>query len=146
MGQLNADVAFGLLFAALGVALLGHSAGFPPGTPGVPGPGFFPMLVGALLCLLGLGLAAGSRRNGAAIQYWDKPWGDPAIVRIVTVIALLALYILVWERVGFIWRTPPLLFLLYLVLGVHWIRSLILAVAVTGVLAGVFQGLFSLRL
>jgi hypothetical protein len=47
-------VAGGLLIAGLGAATVVTAREYTVGSPGNMGPGFFPMILGGLLCLLGL--------------------------------------------------------------------------------------------
>lgn len=51
------DTLAGLLFLLFGAAALYIGAGYPPGSAGVMGPGYFPRLLGGLLCILGLLIA-----------------------------------------------------------------------------------------
>lgn len=60
------SLAGGLLFAALGLAAAVAAWGYSIGTPGNMGPGFFPVLLGALLALLGLLNAATALRGAPA--------------------------------------------------------------------------------
>ena len=52
------DVASGLMFLVIGLAGLGLSFGYEFGQPSHPGPGFFPVLLSALLALIGLAIIA----------------------------------------------------------------------------------------
>lgn len=60
------SLAGGLLFAALGLAAAVAAWGYSIGTPGSMGPGSFPVLLGALLALLGLLNAATALRGAPA--------------------------------------------------------------------------------
>jgi hypothetical protein len=64
----RADLWAGLLFAAFGVGALAAGRGLPVGTAAQMGPGYFPMLLGAVLIVLGVALAArGLSRAGRAV-------------------------------------------------------------------------------
>lgn len=138
------DVGLGLGFAALGALLVLAGRSLPAGLAGVPGPGVFPMLIGAGLVALGLGLAATSTPGRAT--YWEHGWTATPTRQVLAILALLAVYAALWAAVPFIWRTPVLLVCLYRVVGEPWLRSVVIAVVTTAVLAGVFDGLLRVRL
>lgn len=60
------DVLAGLMFAGLGAGALVIASGYRMGTPVRMGAGFFPVVLSALLMLLGLAIAAGGLRSGEA--------------------------------------------------------------------------------
>lgn len=138
------DLAFGLIFAALGAGLALQGCRLPEGLAGVPGPGFFPVLVGGALFLLGVGLAIVAPRQRAV--YWDRGWRDTPLRQVLAVVALLTAYAAAWDLVPFVWRTGVLLLAIYLVLRESLARSVLLAIAITAALAGVFEALFRVRL
>ena len=141
--HLNWDVGLGLSFALLGGYLFARGWMMPVGTSGVPGPGFFPLLVGGLLFVLGAGLAL--RGFGGAPDYWNRGWWDPAMARIFGVVAVCVLYLILWEAVHFLLATTVLLAAIYLMLGVRWWKAVALALGFTVTLYGVFQWLFNIR-
>ena len=51
------DVVAGLLFAAIGLATIASASDYPLGTMRSIGPGYFPILIGIALALLGIGIA-----------------------------------------------------------------------------------------
>jgi hypothetical protein len=138
------DAALGTLFAGIGLLLVVAGWRLPPGLAGVPGPGVFPIAIGAVLIALGLVLASTRTRDRAT--YWEREWTAPETRQVVAIVLLLIGYVALWEVVPFIWRTPALLLGIYLVVGEPWLRSLVIAAAATGVLAGVFSGLLRVRL
>jgi len=62
--------AAGAIFTLLGAAAAIAARQYESGTPGSPGPGAFPMLAGAALCVLGLIIGA---RGGAGDSADDAP-------------------------------------------------------------------------
>jgi len=141
---LNWDSILGASFALAGLALVLIARAFPPGLGGVPGPAFFPMLVGAVMLVLGVGLATAGVRHPRS--YWDKGWRDVAVVRIVLILVLLAAYLATWDVIPFLPRTAVLLFAMYRALGESWLRAALLSIAITAVIYGTFQGLLQVRL
>ncbi len=141
--HLNWDAGLGFSFALLGAYLVARGWMMPPGTGGVPGPGFFPLLVGGLLFVLGLGLAL--RGRGGSPGYWSRGWWDPAMARIFGVVGVCMLYLIFWDEVHFLLATSVLLAAIYRILGVRWWRAVALALGFTVSLYGVFQWLFNIR-
>jgi Tripartite tricarboxylate transporter TctB family len=69
------DVVAGLLFAAIGLATVVVASAYPLGTMRSIGPGYFPIMIGVLLALLGAGIAfQGMSFSGPA----DPAAGDRA--------------------------------------------------------------------
>jgi hypothetical protein len=94
--SLNQDVAAGLFFLAFGVlfVVLGRDLTF--GSTLQMGPGYFPFVLGLLLIVLGLGLAAkGYLAGGAALERWSlRP--------VLLVILSLVLFAVLIGRAGFL--------------------------------------------
>jgi Tripartite tricarboxylate transporter TctB family len=75
------DVAAGALFAAIGIATIALAAEYPLGTMRSIGPGYFPILIGGVLALLGAaigfqGLAFGSTADAPATQSLKRAEDD----------------------------------------------------------------------
>jgi hypothetical protein len=144
----NWDLASSVALMLLGVAVCVQALGFPGTVRGVPGPAFFPMMIGGLLIALAVSLAA-TTRSGPRHDYWARPSGGPPRVvlrQIVSILILLVAYISLWDIVPFVARTPPLLVAIYRILGEGWKRSLLLAAILTFALYAVFQGVLSIQL
>jgi hypothetical protein len=142
------DLASSVALALLGVLVCVQALGFPGTVRGVPGPAFFPMMIGGLLIVLAVSLAATTRR-GPRHDYWARPSGGPPRVvlrQIAAILILLVTYISLWDMVPFLARTPLLLVAIYRILGETWKRALLLAVILTLALYAVFQGLLSIQL
>lgn len=99
----------GVVFGVLGGWVWWLSSHFPPGQAGIPGPGFFPSLLG--IAMVGLAIAlviAVVIRRGP----WERPRFDAAIGRIVLVAAFIGLLILVWRYLRFEVASFAFLFIL----------------------------------
>ena len=144
----NWDLASSAVLMLLGVAVCLHAATFPGAVRGVPGPAFFPMVIGGLMIALAVSLAA-TTRKAPRHDYWMRPGGGaPRVVlrQIGAILILLVAYISLWDIVPFVARTPVLLVAIYRILGETWRRSLLLAVILTFALYATFQGLLSIQL
>lgn len=136
------------LFALLGVVVCIHAWSFPGGTRGVPGPGFFPIVIGGLLIALSLALLATTRANAAreSHRYWARAGTRPVLPRIGAILLLLVIYVSLWNVVPFLARTPLLLIAIYRLLGEPWPRALLVATLLTASLFLVFEGVLSVQL
>ena len=135
------DRGAGLAFAAIGLALAAAALRLPPGLAGIPGPGFFPLLIGVALAALGAGLALSA--GPADASYWT---GGSGAGQAAGMLALLAVYVALWDLVPFLVRTPLLLVAVYRLAGEPWRRSILISAAATLALAGVFDTLLRVRL
>lgn len=142
--KINWDIGIGIAFAGLGALLIVEARTFPAGTGGVPGPGFFPFWIGVLLTALGTGLALGSLHSDAV--YWEQGWTSEPMQRIGGVVATVIVYLILWNSVPFLVRTPLLLLVIYRIMGESWLRSAVLAGLITAASYGVFGGFFNVRL
>jgi putative tricarboxylic transport membrane protein len=138
------DLTLGLLFATMGLALVAVGWRLPEGIAGIPGPGFFPVLIGGALAALGCALAVSAR--AAEGVYWEHGWRHPYLRQALLVILLLAAYAALWDAVPFLVRTPMLLVTLYRVFGVRWPVAVLVAVVTTGALGAIFTLLLRVRL
>ena len=120
-------------FLALATALVVSSYGLPEGMGRVPGPGFFPRTIGALMAVLGLMLLVSAQRergSGAGL-------GDLAAVGLATGLTLA--YLLAWGVGPFAVRTVVFLMLFLRLVGQSWKSSASVAVALTAFVALTFQ-------
>lgn len=79
------DILAGAIFVVIGGAFVVGSLGYELGTPLRMGPGYFPLLVGAILAVLGLAIVVKGLVAGEQIAFGPIPWR--AVVLIV--VALL---------------------------------------------------------
>ena len=121
-------------FLALGIALVVSSYALPPGLGRLPGPGFFPRVIGGAMLLLSLGLAWQARRPATAPSTGR---GDTRTV--LFVVGLLFLYLLLWGTGPFAARTALFLLLLLRGLGQPWRAAVTLSLALTAVVILAFQ-------
>lgn len=131
------DLVISISFFALGGYVTLTSIALPAGVGRLPGPGFFPEIIGGLMILLALVLLKHSIVSGSrdTIQIENK-----AVV--AGVIGLILLYLLFWGTGAFALRTTIFLVLLTRFLGETWKRSVIVAVILTSmILLGFLYGL-----
>ena len=128
------ELMVGASFLAVGVALVATSYGLPAGMGRLPGPGFFPRVIGGVMTLLSLALLWRARRGE------DAENAAPADVRtVVGVVGLLFLYLLLWGSGLFAVRTAVFLFLLLRLLGQSWRSGLTVSLSLTAAVVLAFQ-------
>lgn len=94
MGGVSKDLAAGLAAVALGAAVVWYGSDYSLGTPRRMGPGFFPVVLGALLAVTGLAIMA------TALRSWERMPRLNLRPLVVLPLALL-LFALLLDRVGY---------------------------------------------
>jgi hypothetical protein len=121
-------------FLVLGIALVASSYTLPAGMGRLPGPGFFPRVIGGVMVALSLALLWRARRGEVA------EGGGPADLRtVVGVVGLLFLYLLLWGAGLFPVRTAVFLLLLLRFLGQPWRAGLTVSLSLTVAIVLAFQ-------
>lgn len=131
------DAILGLVFLALAATMIGLAQGFhvPPGQKF--GPGFFPTIIGSVMGAAALGLIAKGIANRATqpLVQLDAWFGKPRLVlHAASVFAILVVYILLSEALGFLVVAPPLLWWLIALLWGRPLPALLIALIATFVI------------
>ncbi len=129
------DAITGLVIILLSAVMIALTASFPEFPGQKYGPALFPRLLGSGLIICGAILVW----KGLAARRADAPWLDVApwvrnprhVTSFLLVCALLVIYILAAETVGFIPMAFAFLAILFLWLGTPPIRALVIAAAAT---------------
>ena len=121
-----ADWISGGLFLAIGIALIVSGSAFPAGVGGLPGAGFFPQAIGAVMAMLACALVITRGKQGASdsIQMGNSR-------QVAGAAGLLFVYLLLWGQGLFILRTAAFLILTMLFLGQRWWPATVCSVALT---------------
>jgi putative tricarboxylic transport membrane protein len=119
----------GVAAAALGLGTIVLAGSLREGTAtGGPGARFLPVLLGGLMVLLG-GIIALGRAAAPSPPSGTDATGDGGLARPLVVLAAVACYALLFERLGFLLSTMPVLAFLLVVHGeLRW--GVVLAVSV----------------
>lgn len=129
----RSDLATASAFLLLGLLLLTSAAAFPPGVGGLPGPGFFPRVIGAVMVALAILLLA---------LVWRGPGPAPGaapLKPVLLTVLLLAGYLALWERVPFALRTLLFVALYLRLLGQSWRAAVQVALGLTLFVVTAFQ-------
>jgi putative tricarboxylic transport membrane protein len=116
-----------LLWAAVGLAIIRLAIGLGVGNVDEPGPGMMSLGLGVIIVLIGLGGAARQLFTRKA-ELPSPPWTKAMIVRVAGVVVLLAAYIAVFERIGFLISTFALMAALLIAFAqLRWMWAVTLA-------------------
>ncbi len=117
-----------LFFLAIGLYVLVQSIRLPMGSWTQPGPGVFPFILSFLLSVIGIALLVSSG-TGKKVNWRDALSGQ---VTPWSIIALTALFILGFDRLGFVVASGIYLFvLLYVVSRLPFARAAGLSAGIT---------------
>jgi Tripartite tricarboxylate transporter TctB family len=98
------DFVSGLGFVGFGGLTVLGSLRYDLGSASAMGPGYFPLITGVLLAVLGVIVLASACRPGSAVTRLD-PWNVPKILIILTALILFALTL---EPLGLVVAVPLL--------------------------------------
>lgn len=129
----NKDFLAGLLFFALGVLTIFFARNYPMGLAARMGPGYFPAVLGGILCVFGLVVMIRGLRSGARVQ---GTWGWRPLGLITLSIVIFGFTM---EKLGLV----PALILLFFVAALagrefRFKEVLLLAVLMSAFAAAVF--------
>jgi putative tricarboxylic transport membrane protein len=114
-----------------------------------PGPGLMSVGLGALIAAIGLAQLVAGVTKGLSVEVDSKvePWTRLGVMRVAGVVALLVIYVALFERVGFVVTTFVLLTVLFGALaGIRWLWAVVLAAALTAANYGLFKMLLGTQL
>jgi putative tricarboxylic transport membrane protein len=145
---MSPDRVSGLFWLAFGLLCMYGSIRLGLGTLREPGTGFFPFLTAGFACLMALWVLVRAflRKKGTEARissFWQgKQWHQPLIVAI-----LMAGYVLVLEKVGFLLTSfVVLLLMLKLVEKFPWWKAITISVCASGLTYLVFHVLLKTTL
>ncbi len=121
-----------IIFAA---GFLWEARRYPFGSPGAPGPGFLPVVLGVAFLILAIILLI---RPGRPIES-ALPADRAAAVRIGTTVVAITLAILLFDRLGFLVVGTALMLTMLLVLDRQPVRAVLLAPISTVLVYAVFK-------
>jgi len=136
----------GLGLAVLGLAVLWTARAFPT-VPGQKlGSAFLPMIIGAGLLVCALALIARSFRGGAYVAGGDAEAAREHFGSAVVIVGAVLAYVLLADRIGFLFIVPLCLLATFLALRVRFAAALIWAVGGTLLVHAAFYKLLRVPL
>ena len=152
MNKLNKDHLLGIICIALAIPIMIMAAGFPKGNSEmhIPGPGFFPMILGIVLILSGayhviLGFVKQDEQPIDFAAFFTAMKSREMRV-LLLVIALIVFFILGNEAIGFIPCLVIVLAATMRLLGVPWLSTLVGTVIIAGAVVLLFGTVFHVSL
>jgi putative tricarboxylic transport membrane protein len=133
------DLVVAMCFLAIGLSLAIFSGNFPAGVGPLPGPGFFPRVIG--LCMVALAAWLVKQSFAANRQ---TPFTIENKRTVIGALGLTFLYLFFWGSGLFAVRTAVFVVLLLKLFGQSWKSALLVSVALTLIISLSFQ--FGLRL
>ena len=128
------DLGPALLWIALGLFVLVKSIALDLGRLESPGPGMFPFLVGMILifCTFPVLLGAILSAKTESVRPVESLWRGIDFTKIIIVLASLAVYALVLERIGYLLSAFLVLIVLFRTVGSRkWSSSILIALLTT---------------
>ncbi|MEV6301914.1 tripartite tricarboxylate transporter TctB family protein [Actinoplanes sp. NPDC051861] len=130
-----ANVIAAAVVVVLGGAAVAGSLALGAGSPSEPGPGTWPLIIGAALVLLGLILAASARRTGEAERFTRSS------LLVVAAVASMIAYVAVIATIGFEIPTFLLAFVWMRFLGKEsWRTSIAVSLGIVVAFYALFVG------
>lgn len=127
------DFYAGLMFVAFGLLALYLSRDFPMGTASRMGPGYFPTILGVVICALGGGVML----RGFLVR-GESP-RNFALVQAALVLAAIALFAWTVESFGIVVAVTAVVVVSSLASGTsRWFEVLLLALLMVGLAVGLF--------
>lgn len=125
---MSADVIFGIITAIVGVIWIALASQFQAGTKdGVPGAGYFPILVAAALILLSIVIIIQGIKNKK--EYFNlKEWGKENIKMFLMTIGIIAVFFVLWVFTHYIVACLFMTFCLGLTYKLGWKKSAVISV------------------
>jgi len=144
--MLNADVIFGSVSAIIGAIWIVMSLPFPKGTSdGVPGPGYFPILIASLLIIASVTLIFSGLKSRKS--YFDvKKWSKKNVRMFFLSWAIMLLFLMLWLKISYIIACLVLTFGLGLVFEINLKENILISPALTFATYYVFNNLLNILL
>lgn len=135
-----ADFATGLLFLAVGLGALFIAEGYPLGRLRSMGPGLFPLLLGGLLALIGVGLTLRSLSLRPGVREQETPYlALQALRPLFFVLSALVAFALLARPAGLALASVALVLIASRAeRGFPLLQTLIAAVAIPALAVGIF--------
>lgn len=138
----NVDVESGVFFTATGIVTMLLSTNYSFGTAARMGPGFFPIILSALLTLLGLAILVSGLRNRKPVA--PAPFDLKSVLIICLAVVLFGLLLM---RAGLLITVPLTVFIASFAQNeMKWKQTLVIAVALTAFTWLVFIAGLDLRI
>ncbi|MGJ8455408.1 tripartite tricarboxylate transporter TctB family protein [Pseudothermotoga sp. U03pept] len=117
------DLVFSIIAVIFSILLLIEASKLPEGVANLPGPGFFPTIIGVVILVLSVALLVLTVRNLSKGKVTSKLQGDWGTT--ILFIGIATGYVGLWGRGNFMLNTTVMIFLLQMISGAKWYWALI---------------------
>ena len=140
------DTIAGIGFICLALFFLINAWALPKGSDdGVPGPGYFPLILSALLIVLSLVMILTGIVKKTSFNFVDDLFRANAVPFLLTILAIVV-YLALWSLIPFVINTGGFLFVLGLIYRRTLLANVLFSSVTTGAIYGVFSNLFHVML
>lgn len=140
------DTIAGILFILLGAAFIVMAWSFPSGSQdGVPGPGYFPIILGVVLILLSLLMIGVGIVKKTSFNFFDDLFKVNMATFVMTNVAIVS-YLILWNWVPFLVNTILLLIALGMIFRRKILGNIVFAVTTSTVIYLLFNNVFHVML
>ena len=141
-----ADTIAGILFILLGAAFVFMAWSFPSGSQdGVPGPGYFPIILGMVLIALSLLMMVVGIVRKTSFNFFDDLFKANMATFILTNVAIVG-YLVLWGVIPFLVNTILLLVALGIIFRRKLLGNIVFAVTTSIVIYLLFNNVFHVML
>lgn len=151
--QLNQEHIIGVICMMIGGITLFFTASFPKGNVNIniTGPAFFPNVLAIIFILCGiyefaLGFFQEKGRIDITFKHLWIGLKSPQVINVILIVTLLVFFIVFFERLGFVFCTTIVLFVLMYRLGVPLLKNLVYTATFIVIILMIFGRLFSISL
>ncbi len=144
--MLNGDIIFGIITSLIGISWIFMSRGFPAGTAdGVPGPGYFPIILGVALIIMSVVLIIKGIKT-KKIYFNVKEWPKENIKIFLFTILSVVIFMVLWIKVSYILASIVMLFSLGCFYKIKPMKNIIIAICFSFGTYWLFNNVFHVML
>jgi len=140
------DTIAGVCFIVLAIFFMVMSLTLPKGSDdGVPGPGYFPLILSGLLVFLSLVMIVTGVVKKTSFNFFDALFKANAAPLLQTILAI-TVYLVLWNLIPFVINTVVFLFSLGLIYRRTLLANVLFSSISTGLIYALFNKLFHVML
>lgn len=144
--MLNGDIIFGIITSLIGISWIFMSREFPAGTAdGVPGPGYFPIILGVALIIMSVVLIIKGIKT-KKIYFNVKEWPKENIKIFLFTILSVVIFMVLWIKVSYILASIVMLFSLGCFYKIKPMKNIIIAICFSFGTYWLFNNVFHVML
>lgn len=140
------DAVAGVLFILLGLAFLAMSWSFPKGSQdGVPGPGYFPIIISFFLIALSVLMIVVGLVKKTSFNFFDELFKANLPTFLLTIVVIIG-YLVLWSLIPFILNTSAFLIALGMIFQRGLKANITFSIAISVIIYFLFGHVFHVML